>query len=361
LVGPSASEDRHIIQSSRLGLKLSDRDQRIPHFKYSHHLFQKLDWQSNTTLLVNSKPPHLPVIINSSNMLLSLIFPSEGSDLLSLCRIYSGVTAAAMITGHSMIGAATSAFAVYILQDNNLQPASRQDGQALESWLLLCSFSAVASVGSWALLFLSSLKDDESQAYQTYFFGYAIQKVWALFLVYIVLQDLRLKAGDSAEAESSSRARSGQRKSRRKRNSLASMVFYEFRIRVVAGKDLVPKDTNIFGKKISSDPYVIVQFGPNEIGRTSIIPKNLDPVWPKEFMRQAVLPKSLEIHKDIKFFIYDHDTMSTDDAMGTVTVPIPGKYDHKYSKWFDVKKGDGENFCHDARGQLLVEFEIVTT
>jgi hypothetical protein len=294
-------------------------------------------------------------------MILSLVFPSEGADLLNLCRIYAGMTAAAMITGHSMIGSASSALAVYILQDHAMDCSSQQNGEALESWLLLCSFSALASLGSWALLFLSTLKTDEAQAYQTYFFGYALQKVWALILLYILVQDLRLvvrsgSGGDESEPGSGA----GKRRPLQRQSSLA-MIVYEFRIRVLAGKNLIPKDTNLFGRKTTSDPYVIVQFGPNEIGRTPIVPKTLDPVWPKHMLRMAVLPKSLEIHKGIKFFIFDHDNISADDAMGTVYVPIPPKYDHKYSKWFHVHKGKGEYFCHDARGDLQIEIEIVTT
>jgi hypothetical protein len=293
-------------------------------------------------------------------MILSLIFPTEGSNLLSLCRVYSGITATAMITGHSMLGAASSGLAVYVLQENAYRASSPKDGEALDRWILLSSISALAGLASWVLLLLSTYKTDEAQAYTTHFFGYAIQKLWALFLGYILLQDLRLNMAAADSSPGSGSAKNKPRPVIRRQSSLA-IFFYEIRIRIVEGRDLVAKDTNLFGRKTTSDPYVIAHFGPNQIGKTPIVPKTLDPVWPKHLLRLAVLPKSLDIYKEIKLYIYDHDNMSSDDAMGTVFVPVPFKRDVKLSKWFKVHKGSGESFCHDAKGELLVEISIITT
>ena len=89
--------------------------------------------------------------------------------------------------------------------------------------------------------------------------------------------------------------------------------------------------------------------------------KTLNPTWPDQVFRLTVLPKSLEIYKNIECFVFDYDKMSSDDPMGTVYVPIPvpSQYNRKFTRWFKVETGKGDTYCEDACGELCVEIEII--
>lgn len=313
--------------------------------------------------------------VTITTMVLSLIFPLETSDLLLLIRFYSLVTAVAMITGYPVIGMVCAAFGAYYIQDDDYHASSRNDGEILSNWLLLNSLSALVSLGSWLLMFLSTLQSNPHQAYRTYFFGYAIQKLWAIGLGYVLYQDLKLSldldrtksispppAKPSTLAIGRPAAPTSRRELLLSRKSSLALVFYEIRIRVIKGQNLVPMDHayKFFGKMTTSDPYVVLLLGPNHIGKTIYVPKTLDPVWPNRIFRTAVLPKSIEIYKHIECQIFDYDCSSSDDPMGTVYVPIPKEYNTKITKWYKVQKGKGEAYCEQATGELLVEIEVIT-
>lgn len=300
----------------------------------------------------------------------------EISDLLMLIRFYSFLTAAAMVSGHPVIGALCAVFGSYCLPDNDYHASSRNDGEVLANWLLLNGLSTAASLGSWALMFLSTMQSDPVQAYRTYFFGYAVQKLWAIGLAYVLYQDLilsidfdRTTTKVAATAKPSTLAIGRPALSTNKRDLLLTrksslaLVFYEIRVRVIKGRDLVPMDHafKFFGRMTTSDPYVVILLGPNHVGKTSYVPKTLDPVWPNRVFRTAVLPKSIEIYKQIECQIFDYDCSSSDDPMGTVYVPIPSEYNTKVSGWYKVQQGKGEAYCEQASGELFVEIEVITS
>lgn len=122
---------------------------------------------------------------------------------------------------------------------------------------------------------------------------------------------------------------------------------------VLQAKELVAKDRNMFGKKISSDPYVQVsllcipsskvpgkkmQAQKIKLARTETMKKNLSPTW--NFSHTAAIPYSRKneiIH--LMFEIYDEDQMSSDDLMGIVKLPaLKWKDSNGSSIWYEIPK-----------------------
>jgi hypothetical protein len=136
------------------------------------------------------------------------------------------------------------------------------------------------------------------------------------------------------------------------------ILLVEIIVTICEGRDLVAKDKNMFGRPTTSDPYVKLSLGRNKLGKTSIIKKTLDPNWGNETFRLSVAPRSLEVTKSIECRIFDYDAMSSDDAMGTVFVPIPRTRNTNIGKWYPVERGEDINFCKNATGELLVEVEV---
>ncbi|KAL8546827.1 hypothetical protein ACS0TY_006518 [Phlomoides rotata] len=106
--------------------------------------------------------------------------------------------------------------------------------------------------------------------------------------------------------------RSDQHKTTKKSNSMAGMVEFVglINVNIVRGTDLAVRDM------VSSDPYVILTLG-NQSVKTRVIKNNLNPVWNERLM--------LSIPEDIpplKLLVYDKDTFSTDDFMGSAEIDI---------------------------------------
>lgn len=307
-------------------------------------------------------------------MVVSLFFSTDASDFLLLLRIYACFTAAALITGYPLIGALFATIGTFGVRDDEYQASSRNDGEVVSNWLLLNTSSIVASVASWMLISFSKMQGDHNKAYRIFFFGYVIQKVWALGMAYVLYQDFVIsfdfngtneKVTQSAKSSTLAMGRPSANASRReflmKRKSSLAVVLYEIRVRVMMGRNLVPMDHEfkLFGKMTTSDPYVVVALGPNIVGKTDYVSKTLNPVWPNKVFRMTVLPKSIEVYKQIECQIYDYDYKASDDPMGTVYVPIPEQYNTKVARWYKVHKGVGETYCENATGELLVEIEVI--
>lgn len=307
-------------------------------------------------------------------MVLSLLFSTDSSDFLLLIRAYSCFTATALGAGYPLIGALLATIAAFGVQDDEYQASSRNDSEVVSNWLLLNNLSIVAGISSWLLIYLSTLQSDHNKAYQIYFFGYVIQKVWALGMGYVLYQDLMMSFDFRSTQKATQPARSStlaigrpsgsidRRELLLKRKSSLALILYEIRVRVIMGRNLVPMDHayKLFGKMTTSDPYVMVSLGPNLVGKTPFVPKTLNPVWPNKVFRMTVLPKSIEIYKTLECLIYDYDYKASDDPMGTVYVPIPEQYNTKITRWYEVQQGRGETYCENATGELLVEIEVVS-
>lgn len=82
-----------------------------------------------------------------------------------------------------------------------------------------------------------------------------------------------------------------------------------------------------------SDPYVQVRVGNSKVEETKVRKNEKHPVWDKRF-KFDVKSKADEIH----IRIMDHDTISADDPIGTVVLPIEGLEPNKgILQWFPVK------------------------
>ncbi|GAA0166249.1 hypothetical protein Leryth_015318 [Lithospermum erythrorhizon] len=98
----------------------------------------------------------------------------------------------------------------------------------------------------------------------------------------------------------------------RKSHSMAGMIEFVglMKVNVVRGTTLAVRDM------VTSDPYVVISLG-NQSLKTSVIKKNLNPVWNECLM--------LSIPEDIpplKVLVYDKDTFTPDDFMGDAEVDI---------------------------------------
>lgn len=78
------------------------------------------------------------------------------------------------------------------------------------------------------------------------------------------------------------------------------------------GKDLSVKDFNG-----TSDPYVKVLYGSEEKYTTNTITKNLNPVWNERFTIFID-----DLHTPVYFYIFDHDRIGRDEAMGTAKLDL---------------------------------------
>ena len=257
--------------------------------------------------------------------MIHLLFRLDGEELLTLTKVYMGLSALTLLYGLPLVAAGLSLIAVTVLHDKNVTLTS-----SVEQWLMVSSISAMASLGSWILLWHASRQDHD---FNTWFFGMTLQKLCGMVIGYFLWEDsVETKKIDSG-------------------NTLCVLS-----LKVIQGRNLVAKDTNIFGRPTASDPYVLVDYGHTRMGTTQIINKTLDPVWNSEF-RLGILSKTTEHYTTIHCHIYDHDHMSSDDSMGTVVVPIP-PIGQRSRQGYPVTKGDGQHFCHDATGDLMVEVEV---
>merc|ERR1712046_64858 len=86
-------------------------------------------------------------------------------------------------------------------------------------------------------------------------------------------------------------------------------------ISVVKAGDLEKLDKNMWGKRVDSDPYVIVKKGKETIATTNIIKNNSkNPVWNFK-TKPFVLPSSKE---KVSLVCMDKNTVQRDGILGTL-------------------------------------------
>jgi len=136
---------------------------------------------------------------------------------------------------------------------------------------------------------------------------------------------------------------------------------YDIIVTVRAGRNLVAKDRNLLGQRVSSDPYVCVHHGNYMLGKTKVNKKTLNPKWGGQDGESFMVTVGHNLLKKVgkvEFRIFDYDRLSADDPMGTASVPLPSPSVAKVEDWFPVEKGEGENMCKNATGEILVGVEI---
>jgi hypothetical protein len=112
---------------------------------------------------------------------------------------------------------------------------------------------------------------------------------------------------------------------------------YWTEVLIERGKDLAVKDLNG-----SSDPYIKVLYGADEKYVTSIIPKNLNPVWNEKFTFFTH-----DLHIPLHFNIFDRDRIGRDESMGTTKIDLwKLPFNRLYSATLELeneKRNDGKN------------------
>lgn len=126
---------------------------------------------------------------------------------------------------------------------------------------------------------------------------------------------------------------------------------------VIQAKDLIAKDRNMFGKRVSSDPYVQVSLlctpegnTPGlkkkvqkiKLGRTETMKKNLNPTW--NYSQASAIPYSRMNEKlQLVFEIFDEDKLSSDDSMGALALPaLEWKDSNGSAVWYEIPKGSAK-------------------
>jgi hypothetical protein len=112
----------------------------------------------------------------------------------------------------------------------------------------------------------------------------------------------------------------------------------------------------------SSDPYVVIKVG-EETKTTSIISKNLNPVWEETFQ----IPVWGDAQGTLLVSVWDHDALSADDTIGEVSIPISKSVRKPIRRWFDIT-ADGattgelelsvhvmDPFAHDVKLMALIK------
>ncbi|KAJ1259860.1 hypothetical protein BS78_10G188400 [Paspalum vaginatum] len=95
-------------------------------------------------------------------------------------------------------------------------------------------------------------------------------------------------------------------------NSEAGMVEFIgiLKVKIIRGTKLAVRDL------ISSDPYVVLTLGQQK-AKTSVIKRNLNPVWNEEL--KLSVPQH---YGPLKLQVFDHDMLSKDDKMGEAEIDL---------------------------------------
>jgi len=120
-------------------------------------------------------------------------------------------------------------------------------------------------------------------------------------------------------------------------------IFRRVSVQVVQGRGLAAKDTGMFGRRKSSDPYFIIRFR-HKSYRSEHIKKTLKPDWNAPPLDLGVLTETEP--KSVKIDVFDHENVSADDFMGTIQIPGSILYDlgpgyHKLSYPLQPSKEPG--------------------
>ena len=95
-------------------------------------------------------------------------------------------------------------------------------------------------------------------------------------------------------------------------------------VQIIAGRDLVAMDANLFGAD-SSDPYAEITLGGEVLARTHVVVHSLSPTWDASFRLE--LPPSRVEHElansaDLVLALWDRDLVGRDDPLGEVRLPL---------------------------------------
>ena len=88
-----------------------------------------------------------------------------------------------------------------------------------------------------------------------------------------------------------------------------------FSVSLWRARRLLGNNNNTQGK--TSDPYVLVKYGDQEI-KTRVIKESLDPVWKSHVMLEYDPTIS-----SVELYVFDYENFSSDDLLGRITLSLP--------------------------------------
>merc|ERR1712041_39538 len=106
----------------------------------------------------------------------------------------------------------------------------------------------------------------------------------------------------------------------------------KIKMNVLRGRNL---EKQTFGKP---DPYVILSYG-DQVEKSKVVKNNLNPEWSLE----KIFTVTKNTPKEILIEVYDKDTVTKDDFMGRVSLPISDIPLHSQGSWIplqDCKSGE---------------------
>jgi len=136
-------------------------------------------------------------------------------------------------------------------------------------------------------------------------------------------------------------------------------------IGIIQGHGLAAKDRNLFGKKTTSDPYVLVYLLSSppsipgqkkskehkiKLGKTTTVKKNLSPTWNYSITMSIPYSKKNDSNK-LSFQIYDEDKLSDDDCLGIVTHSVLWKDSAGEATWIEIPKESAKG----ASGKIQIK------
>lgn len=149
--------------------------------------------------------------------------------------------------------------------------------------------------------------------------------------------------------------------------SLSSKVVTESEntidVHIIQARDLCPRDKEFgfLGKKVTSDPYVLLCWEGEVKGRTKTISKNLSPRWNETLhieVKKGRFKSKYSKFPPLELRLFDEDQGQSDDGMGIVEIDLTAKQDPETkNQWLEVQTGNPGTdwYCKKASGQIQVK------
>ena len=148
-------------------------------------------------------------------------------------------------------------------------------------------------------------------------------------------------------------------------------------VTIQQGRNLVAKDRALLSRqRTSSDPYVKFYLGGSTeppplssmnlyLGRTAVVSKNcVNPAWNEtiHIPCNATLARQVQMGtlNTLWCLILDSDTVTEDDPMGVVAVPLAASSSSATTAWYPVQAGPPSHacHCHNATGEIQVGVQV---
>jgi len=125
---------------------------------------------------------------------------------------------------------------------------------------------------------------------------------------------------------------------------------YQLRAHIYLGSNLPAGDEDAL-----SDPYVVISFGGAK-GKTKTIDHTIYPDWYETIVLDVDVAEAYA--PDIQLIVYDHDTVSADEFLGRVSVPLPKSSAAQNivdPQWYRLSLRDQV----PGRGEILASFQLL--